>query len=235
MSDENKKKAKKKQAKSPIETPAASAEEQLDLTENQVEFSSDKKESNGKEEKKHLKKRDLWFLKIAIISFFLAAFFSFLSELTGSLDNIIIIIILLLFLILASIMFDAIGVAVTSCDLAPLLSMASRKVYGAKTAIKLVKNAEKVANICCDVLGDIFGIVSGACSVVIVLAILKLMPNSSQQLLTILISSIVAAITIGGKAALKNVAINNSRELVFFVAKILAAFSKDERKAKKKK
>ena len=140
-----------------------------------------------------------------------------------------------MFLILGSILFDGIGVAVTSCDLAPLLSMSSRKVYGAKTAVRLVKNAEKVSNICNDVIGDIFGIISGGCSIVIVLEIMKILPTVSQQIITILLSSLVAALTIGGKAILKEVAIKNSKELVMFVAKFLAIFSKEERKIKKKK
>ena len=193
------------------------------------------KDSNSEQKLKKKKKRNLWWLKISIISFILAAFFSFLSDLTSSFGNLIVILLLLIFLVLGSIIFDGIGVAVTSCDLAPLLSMSSRKVYGAKTAVKLVKNAEKVSNICNDVIGDIFGIISGGCSIVIVLEILKILPSVSQQLITILISSLVAAVTIGGKAILKEVAIKNSKELVMFVSKFLALFSKEERKIRKKK
>lgn len=195
-----------------------------------------KKDSDDDEAKpKKRKKRNLWWLKISIISFVLAAFFSFISDLTSSFGNLVVILLLLVFLILGSILFDGIGVAVTSCDLAPLLSMSSRKVYGAKTAVRLVKNAEKVSNICNDVIGDIFGIISGGCSIVIVLEIMKILPTVSQQIITILLSSLVAALTIGGKAILKEVAIKNSKELVMFVAKFLAIFSKEERKIKKKK
>lgn len=82
-----------------------------------------------------------------------------------------VIILLLAFLILASILFDAIGVAVTSCDVAPIASMASRKVHGAKTALWLVKNSGTVSSICNDVIGDIFGIISGACSAAVVVKI----------------------------------------------------------------
>ena len=184
--------------------------------------------------KKKEKKRNLWWLKITIISFLLAAFFSFISDLTSSFGNIIVIVLLLVFLILGSILFDGIGVAVTSCELAPLVAMSARNVYGARTAIKLVKNAEKVANICNDVIGDIFGIVSGGCSIVIVLKLMTIFTDASQQLITIIISSIVGALTIGGKAMLKESAIKNSKDFVMFVSKILAIFSKEERRIRKK-
>jgi len=184
--------------------------------------------------KKSKKKRNMWWLKAAIISFVLAGFFSFLSELTASAEQIVVIILLLAFLILASILFDAIGVAVTSCDVPPIASMASRKVYGAKTALWLVKNSGTVSSICNDVIGDIFGIISGACSAAVVVKISLSLGEEWQRWLTIIISAVVSALTIGGKAFMKNIAINNSRDFVMFVARIVSVFSKDERKIRKK-
>lgn len=180
------------------------------------------------------KKRNLWSVKITVVSLFLSAFISFISELTASSEQIIVTLMLLLFLILASILFDGIGVAVTSCDITPIMAMASRKIYGAKTAMWLVKNNEKVANVCNDVIGDIFGIISGACTAAIVAKIILTLGEGWQKWLTIGISSLVAALTIGGKAFLKNVAITNSKEFVMFVARIIAVFSPEERRRKKK-
>lgn len=192
--------------------------------------------STDKDAKKHKshKKRNLWSIKITIVSLFLSAFISFLSELTASSEHIIVTVLLLFFLILCSILFDGIGVAATSCDITPFISMASRKVYGAKTAMWLVKNNEKVANVCNDVIGDIFGIISGACAAAIVLKIVVIMEDGWQRWLTIGISSVVSALTIGGKAFLKNIAITNSREFVLFVSRILAVFNPEERKRRKK-
>lgn len=184
--------------------------------------------------KKKKKKYNTWWLKVTVISFVLAAFFSFLSDLTASAEQIVIVILLLAFLILASILFDAIGVAVTSCDVTPIISMASRKVHGAKTAMWLVKNSSTVSSICNDVIGDIFGIISGACSAAVVVKISLLLGESWQRWLTIIISAIVSALTIGGKAFMKNIAINNSKDFVMFVARILAVFNKEERKIRKK-
>lgn len=180
------------------------------------------------------KKKNLWAVKITIVTLFLSAFISLLSELTSSTDNIIVTVILLLFLITASVLFDGIGVAVTSCDITPIVSMASKKVYGAKTAMWLVKNNEKVANVCNDVIGDIFGIISGACGAAIVVKLMMILDESWQRWLTIGMSSVISALTIGGKAFLKNIAISNSKEFVMFVARIIGVFHPEERRRKKK-
>lgn len=189
---------------------------------------------NDSKKKKSKKKYNSWWIKAAIISFILAAFFSFLSELTASAEQIVIILLLLAFLILASILFDAIGVAVTSCDVTPIISMASRKVHGAKTAMWLVKNSGTVSSICNDVIGDIFGIISGACSAAVVVKIVLVAGEGWQRWLTIIISAVVSALTIGGKAFMKNIAISNSKDFVMFVARLLAIFNKEERKIRKK-
>jgi hypothetical protein len=192
-----------------------------------------KAEKNGQSQNgKPHKKVSLWSLKITIITFVLSIFFSFLSEITSG--NLIVAILLLLFLILGNIVFDGIGVAVTACNISPLYSMSSRRIYGARTAVNLVKNAEKVSNICSDVIGDIFGIISGACTIAIVIKLLTVFTNPNQQVLTIALSAAVAALTVGGKALIKEIAIKNSKELVMFVSRILAVFSKEERKCRKK-
>ena len=95
-------------------------------------------------------------------------------------------------------------------------------------------NSSTVSSICNDVIGDIFGIISGACSAAVVVKISLLLGESWQRWLTIIISAIVSALTIGGKAFMKNIAINNSKDFVMFVARILAVFNKDERKIRKK-
>ena len=190
-------------------------------------------QSEKKQKKQPKKKRNLWSVKITVVSFFVSAFISFLSELTASSEHIIVTILLLFFLILCSILFDGIGVASTSCDMTPFVSMASRKVYGAKTALWLVKNNEKVSNVCNDVIGDIFGIISGACAAAITLKLVVDMDQTWQKLVTVSISGVVSALTIGGKAVLKNIAIKNSKEFIMFIARLIAVFNPEERRKKK--
>lgn len=101
----------------------------------------DKSQKDDKKKKSSKKKRNVWWIKATVISLVLSAFFSYLSEIVSNAEQIVVVIVLLAFLILSGILFDAIGVAVTSCDTTPIISMASRKVYGAKTALWLTKTA----------------------------------------------------------------------------------------------
>ena len=61
------------------------------------------------------------------------------------------------------------------------------------------------------------------------------MPTVQGKILTIAISAIVSALIVGGKAALKNYAINKSKELVMMTAKIIAVFVPEDGDRKKKK
>ena len=197
---------------------------------------SDKKDAVKEDKKKKApkKKRNLWWIKATVISLVLSAFFSYLSEIVSNAEQLVVVIILLAFLILSGILFDAIGVAVTSCDTTPIISMASRKVYGAKTALWLTKNSDTVSSVCNDIVGDIFSIISGACSAALVVKITVSLNETWQIVLSIVVSAIVSAMTIGGKAFMKKIAIDNSRDFVMFVARVLAVFNKDERKIRKK-
>lgn len=192
------------------------------------------KSEHPDKKKKPKKKRNLWWIKAIVISLVLSAFFSYISNLVENADQLVVVIVLLAFLVLTGILFDAIGVAVTSCDVTPIISMASRKVYGAKTALNLVKNSDTVSSICNDIIGDIFSIISGACSAALVVKITVSLQETWQIVVSIAVSALVSAMTIGGKAFMKKIAIDNSKDFVMFVARILAIFSKDERKIRKK-
>lgn len=182
-----------------------------------------------KEEPSHKKKALFWGIKITVITFVLSVFFNYLSQITSSQASIVVAFILLAFLILLALVADVIAIATASCDLAPLLSMASRRVPGAKRAIKIVKNAEKVNNILSDVIGDICGIVSGACSLAIAIKFVNQTVNPGLALwVNVGFSSVVAAVTVGGKAFLKNFAMRNSKEIVMFVSRLITALSKDK-------
>ena len=189
---------------------------------------------SSKKTTKRRKKRNLWAIKATIATLVLSAFISFLTEITASVSNIIVTVILLLFIVMLGILFDGIGVAVTSCDITPIVSMASKKEYGAKTAMWLVKNNEKVSSVCNDVVGDIISIISGSCGAAIVVKLLTILDESWQQWLSIGVSAVISALMVGGKAFLKNVAISNSKEFVMFVARVVGVFHPEERRRKKK-
>ncbi len=179
-----------------------------------------------KEDEKHkkAKKKNLWPLYALIITLFLSFVFSLLSELILGNTNLVIAYVLIIIIILISIFFDMIGTAATACDIEPFLSMSARKVKGAKMAVKLVKNAEKVSSVCADIIGDICGIVSGACGGAIVL---MQFVNNSSIFISVLFSAVIAALMVSGKALGKSYAMSKSNKIIFFVAKTLSVFKKD--------
>ena len=203
--------------------------QQSEVEPEEKEVDKGKKLSHKKTESRKSGKH--WALVITVSTFLLAVLFSLVTEIASSRTNIIIATILLILLIAINIAFDAVAISVASCDLPPLLACASRRVKGAKTAIKLVKNAEKVNNFCADVIGDICGIVSGGCAVTIVAKLIQTFPNLNVLLITIGISSLTAALTVGGKAYLKSFAIKNSKEMVLFVGRIFDKFTPKKHKA----
>ena len=117
---------------------------------------------------------------------------------------------ILLAIILLGIIFDVIGVAVTSADEKPFHSMAARKVTGAQEAIHLLRNAEKVGSICNDVIGDICGVVSGSAAATIAAQVIIGQPRISS----LLMSALVAGLTVGGKAIGKSFAIHSCTTIV---------------------
>ncbi|MEG1705739.1 MAG: hypothetical protein RR290_04120 [Clostridia bacterium] len=160
-----------------------------------------------------------WFITIFIITFVLSLFFSYLS--TESIKGIPIIpgILILVLVIFIGILFDIIGVAVTIAEEDSFHSMASKKLKGSKTAIKLIRNSHKVSNFCADVIGDISGVLSGSISAIISLKITEYYGINFD--LQILISALVASITVGGKAIGKSIAKKYNNEIVNIVSKFL--------------
>ena len=173
---------------------------------------------------KRISDSTIWTIKITVTTLFLSVFVSFITELTSSKSNVVVSVLMLLLLILISIVFDTIGVAATSCDIAPLLIMSNKKVKGATQAVILVKNAEKVSNICADVIGDMCGIISGSCSAAIVIMFAVNSPN--DYWFSIITSGIVASLTVGGKAFFKKIAIKKSKEVMLFTGRVLSLLLK---------
>ena len=158
-----------------------------------------------------------WILLITSLTFVISIIFSYLSETILKKSNIVIELLVLLTVILIGIIFDMIGVAVTTCAEYPFHAMASRKIKGAKTAIKLIKNKDKVSSFCNDVIGDICGIVSGTAGVIIATSIAK-----DSIICSLLVTATISSLTIGGKALGKKVAVNKSENITRIVSKILS-------------
>lgn len=166
-----------------------------------------------------------WAFLIFVSTFILSLSFSFIAQMVSNIQ-IYLAFVVLIFTIILSLIFDVIAVSTTACSIEPFLAMASKKIKGAKIAVKIVKNAEKVANICGDVIGDICGIISGSLGALIVVNLLQKGITIDSTLLSILFSSSIAAVTVGGKAFCKKFAIDKCQKIIYTVSKILSVFSK---------
>ena len=179
-----------------------------------------------KKEKVNKSKTDKkWLVEVIIIAFTVSFIMSYASsEIIPNINMVLGIIITLLF-VLIGILFDIVGVSVTSADEAVFHSMNSRKVKAANVAVNLKKNASKVSSFCCDVIGDICGIISGACITVVSVSIAT--KFGFNLLLTSLISAgVISSLTIGGKAVGKSIAINKGNIILYEFSKLISIFTK---------
>ena len=162
-------------------------------------------------------KRSLWVAKLVLITFLIGCLFSFISgTLMRDIGNVWVALLIILFIVLIGVIFDIVGVAVTAASIVPFVSMNSKKIRGAKTAMMLIKNASKVGAFCNDVVGDICGIISGAAGGILVYKVIEY--GLPINIAGVIISSLIAAVTVAGKAMGKTLAIEQSQKIVFMAA-----------------
>ena len=165
----------------------------------------------------NMKKKDNWIPIVFILTFILSFIFGAVSGIASNMNVFILSLVLLLFIGIG-ILFDMIGVAVLSCEEATFHAKASRKISGARECISLLKNANKTSSICCDVVGDICGIVSGTLSASLVVILWN------TPIMAIILTAFVSSFTVGGKAIGKRIAIKKAENIVFAVGKIIYFF-----------
>ncbi|WP_404443103.1 hypothetical protein LG307_14075 [Sutcliffiella horikoshii] len=165
-----------------------------------------------------------WSLAIAVITLVLAAIFSIvstylLSGVTWAVGMVIVFIIVFI-----GIFFDMLGIASTAADEIPFHAMAAERVNGSKQAIQIVRNADRFASFCNDVIGDISGIISGTASAIVVISFTISVGQTEDSLfhyiVAVVFTSVVAAVTVGGKAFGKSMAIRYSTPILFQVGRL---------------
>ena len=180
------------------------------------------KQKENKKDSAELK----WFTTVFILSFILSIIFSFISTTAITDLNIVPAVIILFLVIFVGIVFDVIGVSVTVAKESDFHAKASKKISGAKTSLKLIKNSARVSNFCADVIGDIAGVLSGSISALIAMKITNAF--NMEFSIQFIISAIVASLTIAGKALGKGIAQRNSTEIISVVGKILKIFNREK-------
>ena len=177
--------------------------------------------SDSASSKKERNKTVHWVVSIFFITVFISSLITLLSDEILSKSGTAAAFFILFAIVFVGILFDVIGVAVTSADEKPFHSMAARKVPGAQEAIRLLRNAERVSSICNDVVGDICGVVSGSASAAIAVQILQKFSFSWPQVISLAMSAMVAGFTVGGKAIGKTIAMNSATQIVHSVGKLI--------------
>lgn len=186
------------------------------------------KEKNNKDKKKKKKNTGwIWPISAFFITLLLSALFSLASNYVVSVSDLVVVIVVIIVLIIISIIFDGIGVAFASCDPTPFYSLASKKIRGAKTSLALLKKADRVSSICNDLIGDICGIISGACGASVVIK-LALQGSQTELIVSVVVGSLISALTVSGKAFAKRFALTHAAGVVGFVGKMLSVFSKNK-------
>jgi len=185
--------------------------------------------------KKERNKTIRWVVTIFFATILISGTISFASNEIMAASSMVVAFLILLAIVLVGIIFDIIGVAVTSADEKPFHSMAARKVPGAQEAIRLLRNAERVSSICNDVVGDICGVVSGSASAAIAAQVLQQFTFSWPQMVSLLMSALVAGLTVGGKAVGKTFAINSCTSIVSAVGRVIYGLRRIPELFKKKK
>lgn len=162
-----------------------------------------------------------WITSIFGITIGISAAMSFLSNEVLSGGGLALSFGVLMLIVLIGVIFDIIGVAVTAAEEKPFHSMAAKKVPEAAEAIRMLRKAERVSSFCNDVVGDICGVISGSASAVIAARAVTGMQPLAARVVSLLMSALVAAITVGGKAYGKTIAMGSSTAIIHTAAKLI--------------
>ena len=187
----------------------------------------DSKPSPRSRDKKPKKKSNTsWIVLAFSLSFVITCALSAMSDKVVNLLPVAVAAVVLLFIVFLGIIFDIIGLAVATADISPFNSMAARRLKTGQEAVWLINNAEKVSSFCNDIVGDIAGVVSGATGAGIAVKLFVSVDPDIAFLLTLALTSLISAVTVGGKAIGKSVAIKYNTSIVLASAKVLCGFRK---------
>jgi len=186
-------------------------------------------EASKRERNKMIK----WVITIFFVTICISGVISLVSDEVMANSSLAVAFVILLAIIFLGVVFDIIGMAVATADEKPFHSMAARKVPGAHEAIRLLRNAERVSSICNDVVGDICGVVSGSASATIATLILMNAEIGWPRGISLMMSALVAGLTVGGKAIGKNIAVNSCTSIVHMVGRVVYTMKRFTGKKKK--
>lgn len=165
-----------------------------------------------------------WTGVISIVTFVMAAIFAIISTAILSGVNWAIGMFIVFVIVFIGVLSDTIGVAATAASEKPFNAMASEKIPGGRHSVVITRNADRFSNFMNDVIGDIAGVISGTASAYVILHLalqLGHMEGSTMQfVISVLFTSLVASLTVGGKSLGKTIAIRYSTEIIYQVGRL---------------
>lgn len=173
-----------------------------------------------------------WTFTVFFLSFFISMILAVLSSTLETIGTLVGFVILLLVIALG-VLFDFIGIAVASADAGNFNSMAARGNPAGSKGVWLVKNADRVSSFCNDVIGDISGILSGAIGATLSISLFAA-DTPWDFWGDLVLTGAISAVTVGGKAMFKGLAMAHSQKVVAFLCQVMCLFSPRARKQKKK-
>ncbi|HHX33078.1 MAG TPA: hypothetical protein GX713_02490 [Mollicutes bacterium] len=168
-------------------------------------------------------KKNNWIYKVFFMTFLLSIIFTFVSNSIAYNANLLVIFLLLGFVIAIGVLFDMIGTSVLTSNESSFHAMRSKKIKGSTEAINILRKKAEISNLCLDVFGDICGIVSGSLSAVLAFSLADKTPISIT-LASVIIGSLVSALTVGGKSLFKEVALKNADKIIYTIGKSVYFF-----------
>lgn len=180
-----------------------------------------------------MKKNSLrWAFKVLVLSICLSIIFSLFSQSLLPTLSPFFSVFVIIFFIFVAVVFDMIAVAFTTISEEKLLPYKEEKGYN--VALSLCKNADRVASFGGDVVGDICGILSGAGGVSLVIN-MHIVSEEANLIVTCLVSSLIAGVTIFCKAIMKSYAIENCHKIALKTGSYLEFGKRKGKESEKKK
>jgi hypothetical protein len=127
---------------------------------------------------------------------------------------------LFLFVIILGIASDSVGLAATRAKEQSLLSMASRKVPGAREAVWFVRNASRVSSVFSDLAGDVAATMAGALAVALMFRVRQYIPYVDWAVATSAAVGVASMLSVGGKALFKPVTLKYAENIILILGKI---------------
>ncbi|MCL2838579.1 MAG: hypothetical protein FWE04_05905 [Oscillospiraceae bacterium] len=171
-----------------------------------------------------------WVIQAVLFTFVLSTIFNAGSSVMLEDVSIIIKVIVLIFIIFFGVLVGMIGMAAMAADEVPFHSMAARKVKGAKEALAILKNRDKVSNFCCDIIGGICGIVSGSSAAFLSVRLVAAYPALNAMAITLGLMGTVAALSVGSNAVATKYSVDYANEITYFTAKVISVFKRKKKR-----